>query len=62
VKDFSGELAIHVPGLEGLDKPHVLVFPELMVCLNCGVAEFVLSDEQIEQLKNGDRSAQALGV
>ena len=58
-RNFNGELAIHFPGLESLDKPIVWVFPKLMVCLNCGFAEFVISEEQVEQLKNGDASAQS---
>lgn len=58
-KNFNGELAIHFPGLEGLDKPVVWVFPKLLVCLRCGFGEFVVPDEQVEQLKNGDLSAQS---
>ena len=58
-KNFNGELAIHFPGLEGLDKPIVWVFPKLVVCLHCGFGEFVVPDEQREQLKNGDSSVQS---
>jgi len=50
---FPGELAIHFPGLDNLTKPHVMVFPQLIVCLNCGFVEFVLPDAEIEQLRNG---------
>jgi hypothetical protein len=45
-KDFNGELAIHFPGMDGLDKPIVWVFPKLLVCLCCGFGEFVVPDEQ----------------
>lgn len=51
-KDFNGELAIHFPGLKGLDKPIVWVFPKLRVCLGCGLGEFVVPDEQLKQLRN----------
>ena len=51
LKVFGAELAIHFPGWQGLDKPHVLVFSDLMVCLKCGLAEFVLTGAQVEQLK-----------
>jgi hypothetical protein len=30
---------IHIPGRGGLDKPALLVFPKIVVCLDCGVAE-----------------------
>ena len=53
VKDFNGELAIHFPGLEGLDKPIVWAFPKLAACMNCGFVEFVLPDEPRKQLKSG---------
>jgi len=53
LKSFNGELAVHFPGLEGLDKPIVWVFPKLLVCLQCGFGEFEVPDEQREQLKNG---------
>ena len=57
-KNFNGEVAIHFPGTEGLDKLIVWVFPKLMICLRCGVAEFVVPADQIEQLKNGGAPAQ----
>ena len=57
LEDFNAEVAIHFPGLAGLDKPIVCVFPKLMVCLECGVVEFVLSDQQKEQLRNHDLAA-----
>jgi len=61
VKDFNGELAIHFPGLEGLDKPIVWVFPKLRVCLGCGFAEFVVPDEQLEQLRSAVGPTQSRG-
>jgi|SwirhirootsSR3_FD_contig_31_11097189_length_535_multi_8_in_0_out_0_1 hypothetical protein len=57
-KNFNGELAIHFPGMDGIDKPIVWVFPKLLVCLCCGFGEFVVPDEQVAQLKNGDLPAQ----
>jgi hypothetical protein len=52
-KHFDAEIAIHFPGREGLDKPLVFVHPKLTVCLNCGQVEFLLSTEEVEQLKDG---------
>ena len=53
VKDFTEELAIHFPGLEGLEQEMVWVFPKLAACVNCGFVEFVLPDEPMEQPMNG---------
>ncbi len=53
-RDLRGEVAIHFPGLKGLDKPIVWVFPKLWVCLNCGFTEFVVSESELHQLVEGE--------
>jgi hypothetical protein len=35
---FRAEMGIHCPGLKNTSKPVVWVFPELVVCLDCGIA------------------------
>jgi hypothetical protein len=55
-RDLSGEVAIHFPGLKGLDKPIVWVFPKLFVCLNCGFTEFVVPETELRQLASLDYS------
>jgi hypothetical protein len=50
---FNGEIAIHFPGLEGLDKPIVWVFPKLSVCLDCGFAEFTVPERELQVLEQG---------
>jgi hypothetical protein len=50
---FNGEIAIHFPGLEGLDKPIVWVFPKLVVCLHCGFAEFAVPNRELQVLEKG---------
>jgi hypothetical protein len=54
LKVFRAELTIQFPDREGLNKPPVLVFPKLMVCLDCGLTEFQLLAEQLAQLKDTD--------
>jgi hypothetical protein len=49
-RSFNGEVGIHHPGREGLDKPLVFVFSVLVVCLNCGFAEFNVPEPQLQQL------------
>jgi len=51
---FNGEIAIHFPGLAGLDKPIVWVFPKLRVCLGCGLAEFEIPESELRVLEEGD--------
>jgi hypothetical protein len=47
---FNGEIAIHFPGLEGLDKPIVWVFPQVVVCLYCGFTEFTVPERELQVL------------
>jgi hypothetical protein len=56
-RKFTGEMGIHFPGLKNIDKPVVWVFPELVVCLDCGTAEFAIPDEEMRQLAKGDAAA-----
>jgi hypothetical protein len=48
--EFSGEMAIHFPGLKNIDKPAAWVFPKIVVCLDCGTAEFALAEAELRQL------------
>ena len=55
-RTFNGEVAIHFPGLKGLDKPIVWVFPKLLVCLNCGFTEFAIPKTELRQLVERDET------
>ncbi|MGB7729081.1 MAG: hypothetical protein WBL50_13695 [Candidatus Acidiferrum sp.] len=57
LKTFSAEMAIHFPGLKDLDKPVVWVFPEVVVCLDCGAAEFSVPKDELRQLQQTDSAA-----
>jgi hypothetical protein len=50
---FTAEIAIHFPGLKNIDKPVVWVFPELLVCLDCGRAEFAIPETALGVLAIG---------
>ena len=52
-RKLSAELALHFPGPKGLDKPIVLAFPEVLVCLDCGFAVFALADAPLKELGQG---------
>jgi hypothetical protein len=43
-------MAIHFPGLRNIDKPVVWAFPTIVVCLDCGTAEFTLTEAELRQL------------
>lgn len=54
------EVNVHPPnGLEHLDTPIVLAFPQMLICLDCGFAECVLSEAELRDVArsnsvNGD--------
>jgi len=50
---FNGETAIHFPGLKGLEKSIVWVFPKLAVCLECGFTEFTIPERELSVLVRG---------
>jgi hypothetical protein len=47
-------MTIQVPGLKNIDRPVVWVFPELVVCLDCGTAEFAVPEAELRQLVKRD--------
>jgi hypothetical protein len=56
-KKFSAEMGIHFPELKDIDKPVVWVFPEVVVCLDCGTTEFAVPEAELRQLAKGDAAA-----
>ena len=50
---FNGEIAIHFPGVEGLNKITVWVFPKLQICLSCGFAAFTIPERELRALQQG---------
>jgi hypothetical protein len=50
-------MAIHFLGLKNIDKPVVWVSPEVVVCLDCGAAEFAVPEGELRQLAKADPTA-----
>jgi len=46
-------MAIHFPGIKGLVKPIVWLFPKLFVCLDCGFTEFSVPERELKVLQTG---------
>jgi hypothetical protein len=51
--EYDAEVNIHLPN--DRDKAAVLVYPRLVVCLDCGVAEFTIPEAELRLL--GERGA-----
>jgi hypothetical protein len=50
-------MSIHFLGLKNIDKPVVWVFPELVVCLDCGTAEFAVPQAELRKLAKSDAAS-----
>jgi hypothetical protein len=50
-------MGIRFPGLKNIDKPVVWVFPEVVVCLDCGTAEFTVPEAELRQLEKSDATS-----
>ncbi len=57
---FGAEMIVHFPGMEGLDKPIVWVFPKLLVCMDCGFTEFAIPETELALLASDIRKSEAL--
>jgi len=50
--EMQGEVCLHFPGgLESLDKPLVWVYPKVVVCLDCGSAQFTVPETELKVIK-----------
>ena len=59
-RKFIGEMGIRSPGLKNIDKPTVCVFPQLIVCLDCGKAEFMVPENELGELRRLNKSDAAV--
>jgi len=55
VKAFTSEINIHFPGKANLANS-LLAYPKLLVCLDCGLADFLLSEGELRNLRETDSS------
>ena len=53
LKAFNGELASHFCGWKGVYKRPIVLYPDMIVCPDCGHVEFELTAEYREQLRTG---------
>jgi hypothetical protein len=52
-RQFKAEIAIHFPGRENLEMPTIWVFPEVVVCLECGNSLFVIPETELAKMLEG---------
>ena len=64
--ELSAEMMIHFSGVRHIDTPGVLVFPEVLVCLDCGYSRFTTPKTELALLARcspeSDASTRKAGV
>jgi hypothetical protein len=53
-RTFTAEINIHFPGIRGIDMPTVWVFPKILVCMDCGTAQFTIPEAERKKLEDRD--------
>jgi hypothetical protein len=48
--EFTTEMMIHFSGPMRVDNPGVLMFPKILVCMDCGFARFTTTEAQVRLL------------
>jgi hypothetical protein len=51
VAKFNAEICLHYRDSEVPRIPATFLFPTISVCLNCGIAEFNIDNEQLLEIK-----------
>jgi hypothetical protein len=51
--EFVAEVNLHFRGLKNLDNPGILVFPKVLVCMDCGSSQFSTPESDLALLASG---------
>ena len=57
-RNLTAEMAIHFPGLKNIDRPVMWIFPDVVVCLDCGTAEFPVPETELRELAKDDTATE----
>ena len=49
--ELPAEIAIHFPGFESLNTPHVFVFPDIVICVDCGSTNFTVPEADLQSIR-----------
>lgn len=49
---FPSEMNIQFPFLKNAVRPSVLIFPKVLVCLECGFASFTVPEAELRELRD----------
>jgi hypothetical protein len=56
--EFPVEMIIHLTGLKNVTNPGVLLFPRLLVCLDCGFLQYKVPGSELRLLGTGSSKSE----
>ncbi len=57
--EFPVEMVIHLTGLKNVNNPGVLLFPRLLVCLDCGFFRYKVPASELLLLETGSSKSRS---
>lgn len=60
--ELNSEINLHFRGLPNLSEPGIFVFPKVLVCLDCGLSEFVIEKRELAQIGEKSITRRVLGA
>jgi len=60
--ELNTEINLHFRGLAKIDDPGIFVFPKVLVCLDCGLSQFVVEERELAQIVEQGAKRGVLGV
>jgi hypothetical protein len=58
-EEFPAELMFHFRGAQNLDRPGVMIFPKVLVCLKCGFSQFTAPIQEVALLAQAAPSSRS---
>jgi len=58
--EFSTEMMLHFSGVKNLDRAGVMIFPKVLVCLECGFSQFTAPKTELTLLANASPEVKSL--
>jgi hypothetical protein len=60
--ELNTEINFHLHGLANMDDSGIFVFPKVLVCLDCGLSQFVVEEQELAQIVERSARRGVLGV
>ena len=60
--ELNTEMNLHFRGLTFVGDPGIFVFPRVLVCLDCGLSQFVVAERELSQIVERNEKRQVSSV